>query len=114
MHKIFSSSTLFIMVSLSPLPWAYILYSQSGWILLPLLAGNESLWTIVGTVTNQCSLPPLLVAAVDDVQDVAMLEGEALWGAVVILAGVVVKKGSVCTSVQMGVCVCVCVCCVES
>ena len=61
----------------------------------PLLAGDESLWTVVGVVPHEGGLPPLVIVAVQDVEDVTVFEGEARSGAVVIFSGVVVKESSV-------------------
>ena len=62
----------------------------------PLLAGDESLWTIISVVPHKGSLPPLIIVAIQDVEDVTMFEGEARRGAVVVFSGVVVKESSVC------------------
>ena len=62
----------------------------------PLLAGDESLWTIVGVVPHEGGLPPLVIVTVQDVEDVTMFEGEARRGAVVVFSGIVVKESSVC------------------
>ena len=66
----------------------------------PLFAGDESLWAVIGMAPHQGRLPPLVIAAIQDVEDVTVLEGESLGGTVVVLAGVVVKQSSV--SVCMG------------
>ena len=47
-------------------------------------------------VPHEGSLPPLVIVAVQDVEDVTVFEGEARSGAVVIFSGVVVKESSVC------------------
>ena len=69
---------------------------------IPLLAGDESLWTVVGMVPHEGGLPPLVIVAVQDVEDVTVFEGEACGGSVVIFSGVVVKESSV--FVYMSVC----------
>ena len=43
----------------------------------PLLAGDECLWTIVSVVPHEGGLPPLIIVAVQDVEDATMFEGEA-------------------------------------
>ena len=67
---------------------------------IPFLAGDESLWTVVGVVPHEGSLSPLAIFAIQDVEDVTVFKGEACGGAVVVFGRVVVKESSVC------VCVC--------
>jgi len=75
-----------------PSPSFFFLFS----LYAPLLAGDESLWTVVSMVPHEGGLPPLVIVAVQDVEDVTVFEGEARSGAVVIFSGVVVKESSVC------------------
>ena len=69
---------------------------------IPLLAGDESLWTIVSMVPHEGGLPPLVIVAIQDVEDVTVFEGEARGGSVIVFSGVVVKESSV--FVYMSVC----------
>ena len=80
----------------------HVLDTRKQQFYIPLLAGDESLWTVVGVVPHEGGLPPLVIVAVQDVEDVTMFEGEARSGAVVIFSGVVVKESSV--FVYMSVC----------
>ena len=76
--------------------------------------GNESLWTVVGMVPHEGSLPPLVIVAIQDVEGITVFEGEACRG-VDVFNGVVVKESFVCVCVWVGMCVwggvsmCVCV-----
>ena len=63
---------------------------------IPLLAGDESLWTVVSVVPHEGGLSPLAIFAIQDVEDVTVFKGEACGGAVVVFGGVVVKESSVC------------------
>ena len=54
-------------------------------------------------VADQCCLPPLFITAIQDVQDVTMLEREALGGTVIVLGGVIVKQGSASTETMITV-----------
>ena len=46
-------------------------------------------------VPHEGGLPPLVIVAVQDVEDVTVFEGEARRGSVIIFSGVVVKESSV-------------------
>lgn len=64
---------------------------QTTIIHVPVLAGNEALWSIFGMVTHQSGLPPFVISNVENVQDVSVGEGQALGWAVVVLAGIILK-----------------------
>ena len=61
---------------------------------VPVLAGHEALRAIISVVAHQSCLPPLLISTVQDMQNVPVLEREALGRTVVIFTGIVVKQGS--------------------
>ena len=75
--------------------------------------GDESLWTVVGMIPHEGSLPPFVIVAIQDVEGITVFEGEAC-RRVDVFNRVVVKESFVCVRGRVGMYVCgggyVCVC----